>query len=159
MTQSTVIAQDATEAVAIVLLGLARTYADNPREVEEGLLELANTDAGAAIIRDHVVAKLLKLARLPKVHRFSDTSEAYDASQCSEAIRDGDVLVVESERVVGFLDEAWPVAITEAHGEFHGLKIPAREIKGGRYAASADLAERIAAELGIALAVKPARTV
>ncbi|WP_324787162.1 hypothetical protein [Streptomyces sp. H51] len=94
----------------------------------------------------------------PRVHRFDDTVEAYDATQCREDIRDGDVLVVESEKVVGFLDAAWPVAITEAHGEFHGLRIPAREHHGGRFAASADVAERIAAELDFPLAAKHSRT-
>ncbi|MFB7329091.1 hypothetical protein [Streptomyces sp. NPDC056190] len=93
----------------------------------------------------------------PAVHRFADTVEAYDATQCREDIRDGDVLVVEAEGVVGFLDAAWPVAITEAHGEFHGLKIPAREHHGGRFAASAKVAERIAAEHGFPLAAKRAQ--
>jgi hypothetical protein len=94
----------------------------------------------------------------PTVHRFADTREAYDATQCRSDIRDGDVLVVAPERVVGFLDAAWPVAITEAHGEFHVLKVPARELRGGRFVASADLAERIAAELGFPLAVQPAHS-
>ncbi|WP_405526816.1 hypothetical protein OG426_30545 [Streptomyces canus] len=93
----------------------------------------------------------------PAVHRFASTREAYDATQCRDDIRDGDVLVVESERVIGILDAAWPVAITEAHVEFHGLKIPAGEHKGGRYTASAELAEKIAAELGFPLAAKHAR--
>ncbi|MFF4504853.1 hypothetical protein [Streptomyces sp. NPDC001401] len=92
----------------------------------------------------------------PVVHRFADTCEAYDATQCRDDIRDGDVLVVESERVVGFLDAAWPVAITEARGEFHGLKVPAREYKDGHFTASVDLGERIAAELGFPLASKHA---
>ncbi|MFJ3248437.1 hypothetical protein [Streptomyces sp. NPDC086782] len=91
----------------------------------------------------------------PTVHRFTDTVEAYDATQCRDDIRDGDVLVVESERVVGFLDAAWPVAITEAHGEFHGLKTPAREHHDGRFTASAELAERIAAEHDFPLAAPP----
>ncbi|MFB7575364.1 MULTISPECIES: hypothetical protein [unclassified Streptomyces] len=91
----------------------------------------------------------------PAVHRFGDTVEAYDATQCRDDIRDGDVLVVEPEGVVGFLDAAWPVAITEEHGEFHGLKIPAREHHGGRFVASAELAEQIAAEHGFPLAAKP----
>ncbi|MFI5799085.1 hypothetical protein [Streptomyces sp. NPDC051677] len=107
------------------------------------------TDAGVVTVEDPAAA--------PAVHRFGSTSEAYDATQCRDDIRDGDVLVVESERVVGFLDAAWPVAITEAHGEFHGLKIPAREHKDGRFAASADCAERIAAELDFPLAAKSAR--
>jgi hypothetical protein len=53
------------------------------------------------------------------VHKFCSTGEAYDASQCDDAIKDGDVLVVADERVVGILVEAWPVAISEATGEFH----------------------------------------
>ncbi len=92
----------------------------------------------------------------PAVHRFGDTWDAYNATQCRDDIRDGDVLVVESERVVGFLDAAWPVAITKAHGEFHHLTIPAREHKDGRFTASADLAEWLAAKLGFELAAQPA---
>lgn len=94
----------------------------------------------------------------PAVHRFADTEDAYDATQCRDDILDGDVLVIESECVVGFLDAAWPLAITAAHGEFHHLMIPAREHKGGRFTASAELAERIAAELGFELAAKPAHS-
>ncbi|MCT9003512.1 hypothetical protein [Streptomyces rhizosphaerihabitans] len=169
MTEPMIIAQDVTEAVAAVLAGLARVYADSPLQVGEGLLELGNADravrdypeqAGAMAVRDHAVSKLLELARLPKVHRFDGTTaEAYDATQCCDDIRDGDVLVVEAEGVVGFLDAAWPVAVTEAHGEFHGLKTPAHEYKDGSCAASIDSAERIAAELGFPLAVKPAHAV
>lgn len=121
-------------------------------------MELGNADrsvrdypeqAGAVAARDHAVTKLLELARLPRVHRFDGTTAgAYDATQCRDDIRDGDVLVVKAEGVVGFLAAAWPVAITEARGEFHGLKVPAREYEDGRYAASAERAEQIADELG-----------
>ena len=58
---------------------------------------------------------------MPTVHHFSSTSEAYSASQTREDIHDGDVLAVISERVVGILVDAWPTAISEAHGEFHRL--------------------------------------
>ncbi|WP_330306259.1 MULTISPECIES: hypothetical protein [unclassified Streptomyces] len=166
MTEPMIIAQDVTEAVAAVLTGLARAYADSPLQVGEGLLELGNADrsvrdypeqAGAVAARDHAVTKLLELARLPRVHRFDGTTAgAYDATQCRDDIRDGDVLVVKAEGVVGFLAAAWPVAITEARGEFHGLKVPAREYEDGRYAASAERAEQIADELGFPLAAKPA---
>lgn len=54
-----------------------------------------------------------------KIHKFSSTGEAYDASQTHDDIRDGDVLSVESERAVAVLIEAWPVAISENTGEFH----------------------------------------
>ncbi|AIG81329.1 Hypothetical protein AJAP_42810 (plasmid) [Amycolatopsis japonica] len=56
----------------------------------------------------------------PKVWEFATTREAYDASQCNDAIEDGAVLVVESEKVVGILFQAWPAAITTAYGQFHG---------------------------------------
>jgi hypothetical protein len=82
------------------------------------------------------------------VHRFGDTWEAYDATQCRDDIADGDVLVIESEQVVGFLVEAWPVAITEAHGQFHRLTAPVGEFRDGRYAASAERATELAGELG-----------
>jgi hypothetical protein len=47
----------------------------------------------------------------PRVHVFDSSSEAYDVSQCNSAIRDGDVLVVPSERAIAVLVEAWPTAV------------------------------------------------
>lgn len=94
--------------------------------------------------------------RKPAVHRFDSTREAYDATQCREDIRDGDLLVVASEQVVGLLDEAWPVAFTEAHGEFHGpLAVAPREYKDGRYALSVDLIEAVAAAFGFPMRTAP----
>lgn len=58
----------------------------------------------------------------PVVHTFDSSGEAYDASQCSDDISDGDVLAVPAEGVVGFLFEAWPVAVTSAVGEFHAAR-------------------------------------
>ena len=55
-----------------------------------------------------------------RVHRFDITGEAYDACQCDERIKDGDILVIRSERVVGVAD-TWPFAITKEHGSLHGL--------------------------------------
>jgi hypothetical protein len=56
------------------------------------------------------------------VHTFESTGEAYDATQTDDAIKDGDVLVVPSENVVGFLAKAWPVALSAEHGAFHTLE-------------------------------------
>lgn len=82
--------------------------------------------------------------------RFEDTATAYDASQCSEGIRSGDVLVVESEQAVAFMYDAWPVAVTTAHGEFHGDgTAPAVE---GRLAASHRAAVDAAYAIGAPLA-------
>ncbi|WP_330435819.1 hypothetical protein OIC43_37075 [Streptomyces sp. NBC_00825] len=88
----------------------------------------------------------------PAVHRFDDTTEAYNASQCYDEIKDGDLLVVASERAIAVLMGAYPVALTILHGEFHAcLEEPARTFREGRYAASVDVAEEVAAELGLAL--------
>ncbi|GIF74187.1 hypothetical protein Asi02nite_37050 [Asanoa siamensis] len=89
----------------------------------------------------------------PAVHTFATTIEAYDDtnSQRREDIRDGDVLVIESEGVVGFVLAAWPVAVTVERGELHKTDGPAREHEGGRYAASVDLAAEAAREKGFAL--------
>ncbi|MFF3096775.1 hypothetical protein [Streptomyces cyaneofuscatus] len=87
-------------------------------------------------------------AAAPAVHRFTSTSEAYDETQTRDDIRDGDVLVIESEKVVGFLRSAWPGAITTEHGELHTFTSPARVIDQGKYVASVDLAEELAREIG-----------
>ena len=54
---------------------------------------------------------------MPKIWIFSTTEEAYDASQSSDVIKDGDVLVATEERVVGFLFQAWPTAVTDNGGD------------------------------------------
>jgi hypothetical protein len=54
-----------------------------------------------------------------RIFTFDNTSEAYDETQTNEDISDGDILVVPSENVVGYLVEAWPVAVTRARGQFH----------------------------------------
>ena len=51
-------------------------------------------------------------------HQFDTTGEAYDATQCFEEIKTGDILVIESERVVGIAD-TWPVAVTKERGHLH----------------------------------------
>lgn len=55
-----------------------------------------------------------------QIHFFNSTGEAYDATQCDENIKNGDILVVRSECVVGLAD-TWPVAVTHHHGAFHVL--------------------------------------
>ena len=55
------------------------------------------------------------------IHRFESTGDAYDACQCDEKIKDGDVLLIESEGVVG-LAHTWPYAVTLNLGKLHGVK-------------------------------------
>lgn len=60
-----------------------------------------------------------KISIEPGVHEFVASGAGYDETQCNDAIKDGDVLVVPSEKVVGILyDIAYPVALTKEHGAF-----------------------------------------
>ncbi|NGO67864.1 hypothetical protein [Streptomyces boncukensis] len=88
----------------------------------------------------------------PGTHTFDSSAEAYDASQCRDDIRDGDVLVVPSEGIVAILNRAWPAALTTAHGELHTLTAAADAIEGGRYKASVEAAMQAAARLDVELA-------
>ena len=54
-------------------------------------------------------------------HAFATTGNAYDATQCDEAIATGDTLVILAEGVVG-LAWTWPIAVTAAHGALHRVK-------------------------------------
>ncbi|MGI5353464.1 hypothetical protein ACQEU8_36645 [Streptomyces sp. CA-250714] len=84
-------------------------------------------------------------------HRFETTGKAYDASQNRDDIRDGDVLVIESEQVVAILYRAWPAAVTTERGELHSVDGDPRTLDDGKYTASVEAAERIAREHGYAL--------
>ncbi|MBH0778787.1 hypothetical protein [Nocardia bovistercoris] len=57
------------------------------------------------------------------IHVFATSAEAYDASQCHDDIVDGDILLVPSEEIAGWLSGAWPIAVTCEHGEFHQLNV------------------------------------
>ncbi|MFD9813726.1 hypothetical protein [Streptomyces sp. NPDC059080] len=115
-------------------------------------VEATNQDdaeaTAARLNREHAEAR----AAGPLAHRFRSTSGAYDATQCREHILDGDVLVIEREHVVGLLCGAWPGAITAVHGELHAFTADPRTIDDGEYAASIDLAEQVAREIGAPLA-------
>ncbi|MGO4421686.1 hypothetical protein AB4Z54_24025 [Streptomyces sp. MCAF7] len=90
----------------------------------------------------------------PKVWHFASSADAYAAAD-REEVADGDVLVVESERIVGFVVIIRPVAITEQHGAFNryvNLGKPAREYAKGTWTRSVERAEQVAIELGYTLA-------
>ncbi len=72
----------------------------------------------AVEIREHFgVEDTMKIA----IHTFDSTGDAYDACQCDESIRNGDTLLIPSERVVGLAD-TWPIAVTREHGALYSLK-------------------------------------
>ena len=92
-----------------------------------------------------------------RVHVFNSSGQAYNASQCSEEIKDGDVLVVKTLRLVDGQDEeqcvailykAWPVLV---HGKcrarcFHLLEEGSTWLDledGDKYLPSVELANSI----------------
>ncbi|MBL1115374.1 hypothetical protein JK364_23675 [Streptomyces sp. 110] len=83
----------------------------------------------------------------PRVHSFASTMEAYNATQCYEEIRDGDVLLIESEKVIG-IASTWPFALTESFGELHVTTANPRTNQDGIFAAGVDLGEQLARERG-----------
>lgn len=80
-------------------------------------MTMTPADAGNAAARQDDIVR--DAQRAVSVHHFESSGEAYDASQCYDEIKDGDVLVIKSERVVGVLHKAWPVALTPNFGKFH----------------------------------------
>lgn len=93
------------------------------------------------------IAKFTAEPMQPAVHTFDSTGEAYNASQWRDDINDGDILFVPSERVIGFLYAAWPMAVTEEHGMFHGTTTTWDELDGGIYLPSVAKAQELIADL------------
>ncbi|MFE3033044.1 hypothetical protein ACFXKY_15540 [Streptomyces canus] len=90
----------------------------------------------------------------PKVWHFASSADVRAAVD-QEQVADGDVVVVESERIVGFVVVAWPVAITEQFGGFRAYSLlgkPARDYCEGDYIPSIERAEQVAIDLGYKLA-------
>jgi hypothetical protein len=81
------------------------------------------------------------------VRRYASSEDAYGACQVGGA-HDGDVLVIESEGVVGIAD-TWPVAVTQTFGGLHGANA------AGAFAefsmATIERAATTARELGLTL--------
>lgn len=82
-------------------------------------------------------------------HHFGSTGEAYDACQCDENIKDGDLLIIEPEQVVG-IAWTWPIAVTAQCGVLHTLKPDGtfENFEGGMFARSAEAAREFAAWKG-----------
>lgn len=69
----------------------------------------------------------------PNIWEFGSTDEAYNHSQVRDDIKDGDIFIVKSEKVIGFLIQAWPTAVTRKKGQFHGLRASGFEKMRARY--------------------------
>jgi hypothetical protein len=75
-----------------------------------------------------------------QTHVFLDEGQAYDASQCEDYIKDGDILVAERERTVAILIKAWPTLVAgtlepDWGSEFHRLNPEENwaTFEGGKY--------------------------
>ncbi|MFE5853167.1 hypothetical protein ACFQ61_08095 [Streptomyces sp. NPDC056500] len=90
------------------------------------------------------------MTREPKVWPFQSTSDAYDATQCDPRILDGDVLLIENEKVIG-IAYTWPFALTAHFGDLHVTTCDELTGRGGKYAASLPVAEREAVRMGVQL--------
>lgn len=92
-----------------------------------------------------------------RVHIFEDetSEEVYNLTQTNEDFRDGDVLILEKEKIAGILSAAWPVAITENHGEFHSPADPNSEWPRSDYPAAVQKAEWIAFNHGWKVIIAP----
>jgi hypothetical protein len=86
-------------------------------------------------------------------HAFASSANAYDASQCDEAILTGDTLIVLAEQVVA-IAMTWPFAVTETCGKLHALSAPrpgetladlarSLHVRAADFQHAADLARRL----------------
>jgi len=64
------------------------------------------------------------------IHHFDSSGGSYDRTQTDDSIKDGDVFHIPSEKITGYMHAAWPVAVTESKGQFHGLTDPHRPPAG-----------------------------
>lgn len=64
-----------------------------------------------------------------QVHFFDHSGDAYDAVQCDDTIKNGDILLIDGYHwhddhtkrevtIVGLVD-TWPMAVTDVHGHLH----------------------------------------
>lgn len=92
------------------ILGIADVWRETMTAYDFG--EYTNMDDKTEALFPKVDNKTMK------VEHFETSGDAYNASQTSEVLKNGDLLVVKSESAVA-LCGTWPVAVTVAHGEFH----------------------------------------
>lgn len=83
------------------------------------------------------------------IHECRSSEEAYDLAQ---GLPKGDILLIESEGVVG-ISWAWPIAITVENGELHETvdDNPTKFLKGEGLASNLVEAHALALDKGFAL--------
>lgn len=123
---------------------------DSPARAYAERLAVASPLAAAALVFGDLVEEADRRRAEIRVHRFDSTEDVRAAANRDE-IGDGDVFVVEPERVTGFLVVTLPVAITEERGSVLHLNRPAREYAAGEWVDSVVVAERESRALGFLL--------
>jgi hypothetical protein len=81
---------------------------------------------------------------------YDSTGDAYDACQCCEELKRGDLIIVLSEKVVGIVD-TWPIAVTNESGNLHKVKVWVSFLNNPVWAAAIRDAKHIAVQLGFEL--------
>ncbi|GAA2948562.1 hypothetical protein ACFPN0_15040 [Kitasatospora cinereorecta] len=120
----------------------ARTYAER--------LATSSPLAGAALALGDLVQETHQRRAEIRVHSFDSTEDVRAAANRDE-LGDGDVFVVELEKVTGFLAVTILAAITVERGAVLHLNRPAHEYAGGEWIDSAVVAEREARNRGFLL--------
>ncbi len=87
-----------------------------------------------------------------QIYHFTTTEDAYESAQIDETINDGDVLIIEPEKVVGLVGD-FPIAVTEWTGNLHDLAAGDTLESLGFSDKSIALARDAAKTLGFPLAV------
>ncbi|WP_434593344.1 hypothetical protein [Streptomyces sp. A5-4] len=123
---------------------------DSPDPTYAERLTSSSPLAGAALAFGDLVEDVDQRRAAIRVHRFDSTEDAKAAAGRDE-LSDGDVIVVESERVTGFMVVVLPAAVTEERGALYRLSSPAHDYAGGSYIDSAVVAEREGRALGFLL--------
>ena len=86
-----------------------------------------------------------------KIYHFDNSRQAYERAQTDGDINDGDVLIIESEKIVGLVGD-FPLAVTESTGVLHALADGETFEKLGFSDKSIALARDAAKTLGFPLA-------
>ncbi|MFD3844741.1 hypothetical protein ACFWVB_02475 [Streptomyces microflavus] len=123
---------------------------DTPARAYTKLLAASTPQSAAALTFSDLVADVDARRAAIHVHHFESTAAASDAADHDE-MANGDVFVVESEKVVGFIVVICPAILTEERGTLPHLPSPGREYMEGEYTDSVVVAEREARARGFLL--------
>ena len=118
-------------------------------EAAKKLVMLANQLDEKGFVKEANEVDEIMIGSEPKEYTFDSTWKAYSAAQ-SDDMKDGDILIIPSEGVVGIANSAWPMAITKEHGQLHclGDDYAWEDVEGGKFLKSVERAKEIARGMG-----------